>query len=137
MTFPIPETLYDPSLFLSPHIFLLGLVFRHQAFAAPNLVDPEALFRLRVPEGKHEMELPFRTDIKNVYVFRKAIYDGVVYVLSPTERLTYQTLRNWVVRIGLLMGLLFTVIMYSLRYNAANEWDQSGAYRPAALYGLC
>jgi hypothetical protein len=31
-TFPIPEIVFDPTLVLSPHVFLLGMLFRIQAF---------------------------------------------------------------------------------------------------------
>ncbi|KAH8746819.1 hypothetical protein F5882DRAFT_312194, partial [Hyaloscypha sp. PMI_1271] len=35
--FVLPEIIFDPSLILSPYIFLLGLIFANGAFIAPNL----------------------------------------------------------------------------------------------------
>ncbi|KAG9229901.1 hypothetical protein BJ875DRAFT_386345 [Amylocarpus encephaloides] len=35
--FVLPEVIFNPSLILSPHVFLLGLVFADGAFTAPNL----------------------------------------------------------------------------------------------------
>jgi len=50
-TFPIPETIYDPSLVLSPHVFLLGLILADGAFATPNLTSAEQLSKLDIQPG--------------------------------------------------------------------------------------
>ena len=57
-TFPIPEIIYDPSLILSPHAFLLGLIFADRAFKAPNLTSPKQLAKLYVEPGRNELPLP-------------------------------------------------------------------------------
>ncbi|XP_044715341.1 uncharacterized protein HRG_10920 [Hirsutella rhossiliensis] len=52
-TFPLPETLADPSLLLNPHIFLLGILFRHRAFRATSLNSPAQLANLDIhPEER-------------------------------------------------------------------------------------
>lgn len=40
-TFPLPEIIFDPSLILSPHVALLGLILADEAFLAPNLTSAE------------------------------------------------------------------------------------------------
>lgn len=45
-----------------------------------------------------------------------------------TERLPYSTVAYWIKTIGILLGLIFGVIAYNLRYNAAMEFDKSGSY---------
>lgn len=37
--FILPNIIFDPSLILSPHVFLLSLIFVDRVFAAPNLVS--------------------------------------------------------------------------------------------------
>ncbi|KNG80287.1 putative C2H2 finger domain protein [Aspergillus nomiae NRRL 13137] len=44
-TFPLPEIIYDPSLMLSPHTFLLGILFHNNAFRAPGTKSMEDLRR--------------------------------------------------------------------------------------------
>ncbi|KAJ5682145.1 hypothetical protein N7462_005310, partial [Penicillium macrosclerotiorum] len=51
--FLIPEIIFDPTLVLSPYIFLLGILFRISAFKSlcndsPVLDYPKKLYRLRV-----------------------------------------------------------------------------------------
>jgi Protein of unknown function (DUF3435) len=47
-TFLILKIIFDPSLILSPHVFLLGLIFADKAFAAPNLITAKQLSRLDI-----------------------------------------------------------------------------------------
>jgi len=42
-TFPLPEIIFDPSLVLSPHVALLGLILADEAFLAPNLTSAEKI----------------------------------------------------------------------------------------------
>ena len=90
-TFPIPEIIYDPSLILSPHAFLLGLIFADQAFKAPNLTSPEQLGRLYVEPGRNELRLPLRSDMDNIPVFRKAVKTLHGWEISPNLQLLYST----------------------------------------------
>ncbi|KAJ5475749.1 hypothetical protein N7475_001478 [Penicillium sp. IBT 31633x] len=54
--FPIPEIIFDPTLVLSPHVFVLGMLFRIGAFKSlskdgPVIDCPEKLYRLRILDG--------------------------------------------------------------------------------------
>jgi Protein of unknown function (DUF3435) len=42
---------YDPSLVLSPHVALLGLIFADNAFLAPSLTSAERISELDIPPG--------------------------------------------------------------------------------------
>ncbi|KAJ5267451.1 hypothetical protein N7478_010259 [Penicillium angulare] len=55
-TFIIPETLYDPSLILRPHEFLLGILFDDDAFHAPGIKSMEDLRRLWPENGRQHTE---------------------------------------------------------------------------------
>ncbi|KAK1974959.1 C2H2 finger domain-containing protein [Colletotrichum cereale] len=124
-TYPIPETMFDPSLLLSPHVFLLGILFRHRAFRAPSLTSPDQLKKLDICPGELELPLPLREDLNDTYIFRRAISTGTAYVLSPDEPISEAMMGAWFKRIGELLGLEYSTILYSLRYNAANGFDQS------------
>ncbi|KAH6988830.1 C2H2 finger domain protein [Ilyonectria sp. MPI-CAGE-AT-0026] len=125
-TFTIPETIFDPSLALSPHAFLLGILFRHQAFQSPYLTSPQKLDQLDIHPGELELPLPLRDDLKDVCVFRRTVEGLTGYSISPDQPISYQMMASWIRRIGVLLGIEYPTIPYNLRYNAANSLDQSG-----------
>ncbi|KAG9236200.1 hypothetical protein BJ875DRAFT_503499 [Amylocarpus encephaloides] len=49
--FKIPEIIYDPTLVLSPYTFLLGILFKVQAFKSPSIVSPKKLYSLNTACG--------------------------------------------------------------------------------------
>jgi hypothetical protein len=126
--FVLPEIIFDPSLILSPHVFLLGLIFADGAFAAPNLRSASQLSGLDIRPGYQQLELLFKPSMLDVPIFRKSVKTGYGYEISPHEPLTYPTLLSLMKVIGLILGLLQPTRPYCLRYNAANEFNQSGEY---------
>ncbi|KAH8659526.1 C2H2 finger domain protein [Ilyonectria robusta] len=125
-TFTIPEIIFDPSLMLSPHAFLLGILFRHQAFQSPSLTSSQQLDKLDIHPGEFELPLPLRDDLKDVCIFRRPVETLTGYSISPDQPISYQMMANWIRRIGVLLGIEYPTISYNLRYNAANSLDQSG-----------
>ena len=69
-TFGIPDVPSEPCLLLCPQVMLLSLVFADQAFDAPGLTGPKQLFRLRVPPGLNQQELPIKEEMTGVPLFR-------------------------------------------------------------------
>ena len=126
--FVLPEIIFDPSLILSPQVFLLGLIFADTAFAAPNLRCASQLSGLDIRPGYQQLELLFKPSMLDVPIFRKSVRTGYGYEISPHEPLTYPTLLSLMKVIGLILGLLQPTRPYCLRYNAANEFNQSGEY---------
>ncbi|KAN0116787.1 Protein of unknown function (DUF3435) domain containing protein [Hyaloscypha variabilis] len=47
-TFPIPEIIFNPTLILSPYIFLLGILFKMLAFKSPSINSLERLYSLNI-----------------------------------------------------------------------------------------
>ena len=119
---------------LSPHIFLLGLLFAHQAFDVPEFSSPDMIDRLEIWPGEQELPLPIKESMRNVPVFRRAVKTWTGWEMSPDQALSYGTMTGWIKRIGVLTGF-FMVIAYNLRYNAANEFDQSGKVAPMPALG--
>jgi hypothetical protein len=73
VTFPIPEIIFDPILVLSPHVFLLGMLFEARAFLDPSIDSPDKLYSLNVLKGLGEQELPLREELDDEFVFCQAV----------------------------------------------------------------
>ncbi|KAH0419558.1 hypothetical protein CcaCcLH18_14355 [Colletotrichum camelliae] len=124
-TYAVPETMFDPSLLLSPHVFLLGVLFRHRAFNASNLTSPHHLDILDIHPGERELPLPLKEDLNNTFIFRRAVETLTGYQISPNKRISSGMMAAWIKRIGEILGFEYPTIAYNLRYNAANAFDQS------------
>jgi hypothetical protein len=48
--------------------------------------------------------------------------------LSSNEPISYAMMAAWIRRVGEILGVEYTTIPYSLRYNAANGFDRSGPF---------
>lgn len=83
-TFIVPEIMFDPSLLLSPHTFLLAILCRHRAFDPDYLNDqPHRIGELRpVQAGKNKQELPLKDGMQDQYVFRQCEKTSTGYVMS-------------------------------------------------------
>ncbi|KAK7937416.1 uncharacterized protein PG986_014284 [Apiospora aurea] len=124
-TYPLPETLSASSLLLNTHVFLLGILFRHQAFRATTFTSPHSLKKLNIYPGETELLLPLREELEHVHVFRRAVQTLMGYVISDNKPISYGMIAAWTRRCGELLGLAYETIPYNLRYNAANEWTTS------------
>jgi hypothetical protein len=112
-------------MLLSPHVFLLGVLFRHRAFLAPSLTSSQKLDNLDIHPGELELPLPLKKELDETYVFRRAVQDLTGLRLSPNEPISYAMMASWIRRIGEILGVKYPTIPYSLRHNAANEFDRS------------
>ncbi|KAH7025324.1 hypothetical protein B0J12DRAFT_610384 [Macrophomina phaseolina] len=121
-TFPIPEIRHDPCLVLSPHAYFLALAFSDRAFAAQDLVGPEALFRLRVVDGLMEARIPWKKDVLDLHVFRKS-HQTVYGTRISTQSLPDSTVRPWLRRLGEITGMKKICHPYVLRYAAGKAFD--------------
>lgn len=125
-TFLIPEMIYDPSLLLNPHVFLLGILFRHRAFASEALNNnPTVLTCLDIHDGEFELPLPLKESMSDVLIFRRAEQSLTGYKLS-SRGITLGMMSQWVRTVGEILGFEYTTISYSLRYMAGNTLDRNG-----------
>ncbi|KAF1952281.1 hypothetical protein CC80DRAFT_518793 [Byssothecium circinans] len=125
-TFPLFEVIYDETLIFSPHVFLLGVLFCDQAFAAYNLTSPEELSRLTIPPGRNELPLRLNRALDDIPVFRKAERTPYGWTISPTEPLPYSTLLPWIRTLGKITGFAQVTRPYSLRYAAGKAFNENG-----------
>ncbi|KAF3481524.1 uncharacterized protein GIQ15_04283 [Arthroderma uncinatum] len=130
VTFVIPEIIFDPSLILSPHVMLLGLLFADGAFGRLEgeevLTSAKQLLDLSIPEGTNELRLPLKPELDDIPVFRKLEQTADGVKVSDTEALTYQTLWRSIRIIGELSTFIQILRAYSLRYGAGKALDNSG-----------
>ncbi|KAH8710290.1 hypothetical protein GQ44DRAFT_714462 [Phaeosphaeriaceae sp. PMI808] len=125
-TFPLPEIMYDETLIFSPHVFLLGMLFCDQAFAAYNLTSPEELSRLDIAPDRNELPLRLNPELENVPVFRKAVRTPDGWAISPTEPLPYSTLLPWIRALGQITAFAQVTRPYSLRYAGGKAFNENG-----------
>lgn len=128
-TFPIPEILYDPSLFLSPHVFILAILSRHQAFLSDDLnEDLGVLDTMPIPAGDDESEIALKPEILDKFVFRRAArHFSLGYSISD-HPITQGMMTAWIAKVGKLAGFKHNTIAYNLRYGAANSMERGSQY---------
>ncbi|KAH2975874.1 hypothetical protein KXV25_006790 [Aspergillus fumigatus] len=134
-TFILPEIIFDPSLILSPHVFLLGLLFADRAFARVDgeevLMSAEQLLRLRIPDECNELQLTLDPALDNIPVFRQSERTLEGITISLDKALPYSTLLPWVKKVGAIAGFRQVSRPYSLRYGAGKALDNSGSVSDA------
>lgn len=131
-TFPFPEFLYDETLVFSPQVFLLGILFHDQAFAAYNLTSPEALGRLYIPPGRNELPLRLNKKLDDIPLFRKAVRTPTGWTISPTEPLPYPTLLPWIKALGRITGFAQVTRPYSFRYAGGKAFNDNGRFKESS-----
>ncbi|KAJ2981518.1 hypothetical protein NUW58_g6667 [Xylaria curta] len=123
--FMIPEIIYDPSLLLSPHVFLLAILYRYRAFETEGLnASLATLNKLRIYPSGNEFPLHLRPDFDNVFIFCRAAKSITGYTISDAP-IGYDMMSKWIKRIGVLLGFEHNTISYNLRYMAGNNLDQN------------
>ncbi|XTI95154.1 C2H2 finger domain protein [Cenococcum geophilum] len=123
-TFLIPEIIFNPSLILSPYVFLLGLLFTDKAFTAPNLMSVE----------RNKLPLPLRLDLDNIPVFRRLIKTPYGHKVLLDQPLLYLTLLPWIKDLGVITGFWQVTRLYSLRYGAGKAFNENSNYADAQTF---
>ncbi|CAG8036080.1 unnamed protein product [Penicillium olsonii] len=130
-TYILPEIIFDPSLVLSPHVFLLGLLFADSDFKRVDgeevLTSAGQLPRLHIRDGCNELPLLLDPALDDVPVFRQTERTLQGIGISTDKCLPYSTLLPWVKSVGSITGFRQVARPYSLRYGAGKALDNSGA----------
>ncbi|OJD09878.1 hypothetical protein AJ78_08884 [Emergomyces pasteurianus Ep9510] len=72
-TFWLLEIIYDSTLVLSSHVFLLEMLFHIRAFKSPGIRRPEDLYSLGVLNGLNQQELSLWNDLADLFIFCLAV----------------------------------------------------------------
>jgi hypothetical protein len=129
-TFPLPEIIFDPTLVLSPHIFLLGMLLKIKAFKTlstngPTLDSAEKLYSLGVLDGLGQQELKLKDEILDSYVFCQALREPDGIRIALDQQLTRGWLSYRMKRGGEITGFAEVAKPYCLRYGAAKAFNDS------------
>ncbi|EER43787.1 conserved hypothetical protein [Histoplasma capsulatum H143] len=124
-TLLLPEIIYDPTLVLSPHVFLLGMLFHIRAFKSPGIRRPEDLYSLGVLNGLNQQELPLRDDLADLFVFCSAVREGGGVRIAHETRLTTASVRARMKKGGEITGFQQVTKPYVLRDAAAKGFNES------------
>lgn len=116
--------IYDPTLLLSPHIMLLRILFVNQAFLAPGLNHPDKLVSLNIYNRENELPLPFKPEVMDKLIFRRAVQTATGWTMSEDEPINKGMMQPTVKTIGKLVGFEHSTITYALRYMAGNNLDR-------------
>lgn len=87
--------IFDPSLILSLHVGLLGLVLADGAFAARNLTSAEQLSTLDSQPSYQLLLLLLNPIMDGIHVVRKSIKTFYGWAISPDQPLPDLTLLPW------------------------------------------
>ncbi|XTI96066.1 hypothetical protein V2W45_1180001, partial [Cenococcum geophilum] len=109
-TFPIPKIIFNPSLILSPYVFLLGLLFANKAFMAPNLISAKQLSKLYIKPRHNKLPLLLRLDLDNIPVFQQLIKTPYGYKIKDLSAIT---------------GFRQVARLYSLRYGVGKAFNKN------------
>ena len=115
---------------LSPHIFLLGMLFHIKAFKAAGLDGPEKLYGLQVLKGLREQSLELRDEIQDKFVFCELVKTADGVRLDGSTALSANAARYTMRRVGEITGFSDPVTPYSLRYAAAKAFNDSREHFP-------
>lgn len=117
----MPEFLFEPSLFLSPHVFLLAILFRRRVLRSNELNDdPAMLAKLKVVENDKQLSLPLNEDVLGEYLFRGAERDPLGGYVPSKKHITYSTINSTFKRIGNIVAFESAATSYMLRYITGN-----------------
>ncbi|KAL4899407.1 hypothetical protein BDW74DRAFT_163598 [Aspergillus multicolor] len=128
--FKIPEIIFDPSLVLSPHVCLLGMLFHIQGFkrlskTGPVLDSPGKLYSLRVLDGLGQQELPLKDELSDKFVFCQVKREPTGYQIVLEKKMTAAILGSRLRRGGEITGFDQITHPYNLRYAGAKEFNNS------------
>lgn len=115
---------------MSPHVYLLAILFRHKAWKSDDLNnDYDLIDTIDVWPGENETRLALREDIQDDFIFRRSAPTISGRRIS-NEPITLGMMADWVSKVGMLAGFEHSTFAYTLRYMAGNSLDQSRTYSP-------
>jgi hypothetical protein len=101
-------------------------MFADDVFSVPNLT-PQNVYTLDIRPGCNSLEIPIKSEMENIYVFRKCESTATKRVTS-NQPLPYSTMKAHMEQVGKIAGFSGTVKPYDLRYGSGNAFDNDGKY---------
>ncbi|KAL3429111.1 hypothetical protein BDV09DRAFT_200914 [Aspergillus tetrazonus] len=128
--FKIPKIIFDPTLVLSPHVCLLGMLFHIKGFKSisttgPVLDSPEKLYSLGVLDGLGQQELKLKDELLDKYVFCQTVREATGFRIVVEKKLLASTVASWMRRAGQITGFEQVTKPYLLWYAGAKAFNSS------------
>ncbi|KGY15246.1 hypothetical protein PABG_11827 [Paracoccidioides brasiliensis Pb03] len=120
-TFRLREIIFDPTLILSPHVFLLGMLFHIKAFKYLLITGAETLYDLGVLEGLNYQKVPLRNNLDDKFVFGQAVREADAVHLFHELKLSSSSVRYRMKKDGAITG--FEVITKPYGYTAKGTYN--------------
>jgi hypothetical protein len=115
---------------LSPHVYLLGLIFADRAFDRVDgeevVVSASQLLQIRIREDSDELKLQIDPAMGDVPVFRMSERTLNGINISPAKPLPYSKLLSWAKKMGEIAGIQLAALLYNLCYGSKIALDHSG-----------
>ncbi|QVM05611.1 hypothetical protein D8B26_000318 [Coccidioides posadasii str. Silveira] len=132
--FAIPEIIYNPSLALSPHVILLGLLFADWVFTHLDskrvFTSAEQLLYLNILDDVYKLLLHLDPALKDVSIFQKSVWTMDKIKISDIEALIYSTIQPWIKCIRALSTFHEILQAYNLDYGAGKALNNSSKFIP-------
>ncbi|KAF2199009.1 hypothetical protein GQ43DRAFT_343091, partial [Delitschia confertaspora ATCC 74209] len=103
-TFPLPELIYDKSLTFSSRVFLLGVLFPDQVFAAYTLASQSNRAGFILIQALHQPPLRLDGKLDHILAGWKVLRIPNGWVISPDELLLYSTSMPQIRSLGQIRG---------------------------------
>jgi hypothetical protein len=98
---------------------MISIAFDDEAYDAPKHFSPRRLFALKAKK-KPSQVVPWKKEMLDIPVFRRAIKTPRGVETSKDVALTYQQYHGWLVLLGVALGFIYTLTTYCLRRALGN-----------------
>lgn len=111
---------------LSPHTFLLGILFHDDAFRPPGIKSMEDLRRLFLEGGRQQMPVPLRRDKADHYVF--CHIEGIrgKIQIHRKQPISQSSLSQQLKKFGEIAGFKWSLFTHRFRYGGGTILNESG-----------
>lgn len=113
---------------LSPHTFLLGMLFHDDAFSAPGIRSMEDLRRLFLEGGRQQMEVPLKPEKAEHYVFCKVEATKGKIRFQRDQRISLGSLSGQLQTFGEIAGFKWSLFTHRFRYGGGTILNESGKF---------
>jgi hypothetical protein len=132
---PIPEVIFDPTLVLSPHMCLLGMLFKLVAFKSPNATCAEKLYSLKILKGLNQQDMPIKDHFLDKFVFSDVTKEADGFHIALDQPLNKSFISYRLERASQITGFKHHVRVSDIRPLTAKSLNDSRKYRqPVSIY---
>lgn len=111
---------------LSPHTFLLGILFDDDAFRHPGIRSMANLRSLSLEGGRQQMEVPLKLEKAEHYVFCKVEATKGKIKIHRDQPISVGSLSGQLQTFGEIAGFKWSLFTHRFRYGGGTILNESG-----------